>query len=137
MNTEKNTSNCYKIAASSVLYRHPDVSSSDCILVHGRPRLQVFPYSVYGHAWIGHEEQVIDLLGNFNGPRFLYHALGNIDWKACFVYTKKEVAAFLAQTKHWDPWEGPDAVSIDGCLKRWLPKRTLISRLPQLPMETN
>jgi len=127
---------CYEVAAKKVLF---EASPGD-VLVHGRPTLQRPPFIEYGHAWVENGENVIDLTNGFRGPRGLYYAIGNINWKDCLIYTPEETRRFIGYYGHWGPWEGPDAVKRrtkaardferERGVKTKLTKRSLSSRSP-------
>lgn len=129
------TGNCYEVAGSAMLFK-PKAGN---VLVHGRPTLRRPPFVEFGHAWIENGEMVRDDTSGFEGPRMLYYALGQIDYRENLVYTAKEVWAFTAHFGHWGPWEGPDK---DGRTrearklgpKAKAPKRSLKSK-PVMGME--
>jgi hypothetical protein len=105
--TQKDLGDCYREAAKYVLTRRDE----DLVLVHGRPTLQVPPHEKYGHAWVENREtdQVIDPTADFEGPRFLYYTLGNIQLEDLRLYTYQETGEFILFFGHWGPWEGPEA----------------------------
>lgn len=101
--------NCYKAAASLLIMPGPEPLPDEAVLVHGRPVLQRKPFCEYGHAWVEIEERVVDRTNGYDGPRVVYYALGQIDWRNCLLYTRNEARAFVVTTEHFGPWEGPDA----------------------------
>jgi hypothetical protein len=107
---------CYERAAEWLLNLLP-ADQHGCVLVHGRPTLQIEPYIEYGHAWIERPHvlgptEVVDPSQDLHKPTIihanLYYALGRIDYRQCLVYTAREARQFLLQTQHYGPWEGPE-----------------------------
>ena len=93
---------CYEISAKTVL------DNPEYTLVHGivtgQGRLQGVRY---GHAWVEHEGNVIDLSNgrNLEFPKEVYYAIGNIDPNDQYQYNAKDLRKILQYEKHWGPWE--------------------------------
>ena len=104
------TGDCYSSSGSLVLDPFNGEYSS-WTLVHGRPTLRVPPYIEYGHAWLESPdgEIIYDPTVEFEGPKMLYYALGNINPEDSFKYSREEARKKILEFGHWGPWEGVDA----------------------------
>lgn len=102
------TGNCYY--SNGMLMLGPG-KYSKWTLVHGRPTLQIPPYVEFGHAWLESPDgqMVYDAERDFEIPKFLYYAVGNIDENDCFKYSRNEARKKMLEFGHYGPWEGPDA----------------------------
>ena len=80
-------------------------------LVHGRPTLTRPPFEEYGHAWLELGDVVFEVANgrNLTVRRTLYYTAGTIDPAKCIRYTKTQVRHWCTDTRHFGPWEGPEA----------------------------
>lgn len=94
--------NCYKSAANEVL------KNSKYTLVHGVVTGQgPLKGMEYGHAWVEYQDEVMDRANdkNFQMPREVYYAIGNIDPNQQHKYNSEEVMEMIMKYETWGPWE--------------------------------
>lgn len=101
------TGNCYQDAGRAVSFG----PRSSWTLVHGRPRLRRPPYVRYGHAWLENPagDTCWDPVTDIEMPRRLYYDLGEIRPEQTFRYGRVDAFRWITQTRHWGPWQGPEA----------------------------
>jgi len=99
--------NCYEDAGNALSFGLRSAWS----LIHGRPQLRRPPWTRYGHAWLEAPdgETCWDPNTDIVMPKLLYYALGNINEKDNFKYNRATTVKWITKTRHWGPWEGPEA----------------------------
>jgi hypothetical protein len=102
--------NCYQNAYQALF----DGKHDDWTMVHGRPTLVVDPYIEFGHAWLESPDGmwVYDAETKNYLKREHYYACGKISPTKSHTYTKLEAVKWSIKTRHYGPWEGPDAVGV-------------------------
>lgn len=100
---------CYQAGANLISGLGKPVGiSDDAKLVHGMVAGQGQLDGVrFGHCWVEDGDTVYD---HSNGrkldiPKPVYYAIGQIDPKECYYYTKQEAVKFMVDTGHYGPWE--------------------------------
>jgi hypothetical protein len=109
-NPSKILGNCYENAYQALF----DGQHDEWTLVHGRPTLTVEPFIEFGHAWLEDPDEV--WVYDAETKNYLklehYYACGQIDPAKCHKYTKLDAVRWGCKTRHYGPWEGPDAVGV-------------------------
>jgi hypothetical protein len=107
---------CYQAGANLISgLGKPAGISDDAKLVHGMVAGQGQLDGVrFGHCWVEDGDTVYD---HSNGrkldiPKPVYYAIGQIDPKECYYYTKQEAVKFMVDTGHYGPWEMTGATVI-------------------------
>ncbi len=76
-------------------------------LVHGYVISQTINRVKYDHCWFEDDELVYDYSNGheFEIPKIVYYALGNIKEEECFKYSDFELNKKLLKYEHWGPWD--------------------------------
>ena len=105
--------NCYPVAAAVGLAA--EKAGYRAVVVHGKPTLQVEPFTPYDHAWVEVETRmgcmVVDLSNGCNAilPVERYYALGKIETERGTeaVYEPDEVWQLIVNSGHYGPFHIP------------------------------
>lgn len=102
--------NCYPVAAAVGLAA--ERAGYKAVVVHGKPVLQVEPFTPYDHAWVEVETRMgrmaVDLANGCNAilPVERYYALGKVEADKA-IYTPTEVWELIAENDHYGPFHIP------------------------------
>lgn len=102
--------NCYPVAAAVGLAA--EKAGYKAVVVHGRPTLQVEPFTPYDHAWVEVETRMghfaVDLSNGCNAalPVERYYTLGKVEADSA-IYTPTEVWQLITNSGHYGPFHIP------------------------------
>lgn len=100
--------NCYQAAADLLLFLGIKQSTDGYFLVHGEVTGQGKVAGVrFGHAWVEDDQTVYDYSNgrNIKMPKILYYAIGNIDERKVYKYTRDEAIDKMVKSGHYGPWD--------------------------------